>query len=102
MRLAESKSNEKRDETKTEVLGELLEDKDAIQSEIKQAKDLGKELDAKILEWEKKLRHKRKDIGGANAGAQFAAHSKKQEKVFENRLDTVKINIFFFYKFYHN
>ena len=26
-------------------------------------------------------------MGGANAGANFAAHSKKQEKVFENRLD---------------
>jgi hypothetical protein len=88
LHLAESKSNEKRDETKTEVLGELLEDKDSIQNEIKQAKDQGKELDAKLLEWEKKVRHKRKEIGGANAGSQFAANSKKQEKVFENRLDT--------------
>jgi hypothetical protein len=46
-------------------------------------------LDAKLLEWEKKIRHKRKEIGGSNAGSQFAANSKKQEKVFENRLDNV-------------
>ena len=38
----------------------------------------------KLKEWEKKLKLKRKEVGGANAGANFAAHSKKQEKIFEN------------------
>jgi chromosome segregation ATPase len=89
LRLAESKANEKRDEIKTETLGDLLEDKDSIQSEINEAKDHSKELDAKLLEWEKKIRSKRREVGGSNAGAQFAASSKKQEKVFENRLDNV-------------
>ena len=93
LRLAESKSNEKRDENKTERLGCLLEDKDDVHEEIRLAKEQGKELDAKLLEWEKKIRAKRREVGGSNAGAQFAATSKKQEKVFENRLDTVKIKI---------
>jgi len=42
-----------------------------------------------LQEWEKKIRSKRREIGGTNAGSNFAAHSKKQEKTFENRLDHV-------------
>lgn len=41
----------------------------------------------KILEWEKKLRSTRRDIGGTNAGSNFAAYAKKRERVLENRLD---------------
>lgn len=88
LRLAESKTNEKRDEDRTDKLGNLLEDKDQIQDEIREAKEEGRELDIKLLEWEKKIRNKRREVGGSNAGAQFAANSKKQEKVLENRLDT--------------
>lgn len=62
---------------------------DKREAEIKDEKEKGKELDLKLKEWEKKLKIKRKEVGGANAGANFAAHSKKQEKVFENRLDHV-------------
>lgn len=47
-------------------------------------------MDEKLKEWEKKIRGKRREVGGTNAGSNFAAHSKKQEKVFENRLDHVR------------
>ena len=90
LRLAESNSNEKKDESKTETLEQLLESKDRREAEIKAEKDRAKELDFKLNEWERKLRSKRREIGGSNAGAYFTAHSKKQEKVFENRLDHVK------------
>lgn len=56
---------------------------------MKEEKEKSKELDAKIREWEKKLRNKRREVGGSNAGSNFAGHSKKQEKVLENRLDHV-------------
>lgn len=87
LNLAESKTNNIKDESKTETLESLLEAKDKREAEIKDEKEKGKELDLKLREWEKKLKIKRKEVGGANAGANFAAHSKKQEKIFENRLD---------------
>ena len=89
LRLAESKSNEKKDLVKTETLEKLLEHKDSREKEIKDEKDRGKEIEVKIQEWERKIRNKRREVGGTNAGANFAAHSKKQEKVLENRLDHV-------------
>lgn len=87
LNLAESKTNNIKDDQKTETLETLLEAKDRRESEIKEEKDKSKDLDLKLKEWEKKLKLKRKEVGGANAGANFAAHSKKQEKIFENRLD---------------
>jgi coiled-coil domain-containing protein 63/114 len=87
LRLAESKTNEIKDENKTEKLGTLLENKDKREKEIKDEKERGKDLDFKLQDWERKIRGKRKEVGGSNAGANFAAQSKKQEKVFENRLD---------------
>lgn len=87
LNLAQSKTNEIKDEAKTVVLGQLLENKDRREKEIQDEKDRNKDLDAKIHEWERKIKLKRREIGGENAGANFAAHSKKKEKVFENRLD---------------
>ena len=84
LRLAESNSNEKKDESKTETLEQLLESKDRREAEIKAEKDRAKELDFKLNDWERKLRTKRREIGGSNAGAFFTAHSKKQEKVFQS------------------
>ena len=91
LRLAESRSNEKKDDQRTEALGQLLESKDKRDQEIKDEKDKTKELDIKIQEWEKKIRGKRREVGGSNAGSNFVAHSKKQEKVLENRLDHVSL-----------
>jgi NurA-like 5'-3' nuclease len=62
---------------------------DKVEKEIKDEKEHGKELDTKLQEWEKKLRNKRREVGGTNAGSNFNAQSKKQEKVLENRLDHV-------------
>lgn len=107
LNIAESKSNEKKDINKTTTLENMLEnkgilslkifnflyfktfDKDRVEREIKEERDRGKELDSKIQECEKKLRNKRREVGGSNAGANFQAYSKKQEKVLENRLDHV-------------
>ena len=65
---------------------------DQIQSGIQGEKELSAELDAKLHEWEKKLRQKQAEIGGANAADTFNANVRKQERVFENRLDTVGRN----------
>ena len=43
----------------------------------------------KLREWEKKIRQKQTEIGGANAAITFNANVRKQERVLENRLDTV-------------
>ena len=64
---------------------------DQIKAEINEEKQKKKELQEKILEWERKLRSTRRDVGGSNAGANFASHSKKREKVLEYRLDYVII-----------
>jgi coiled-coil domain-containing protein 63/114 len=87
--LAESKSNEVKDENKVATLETLLEAKDRREREIREERDKGKDFDVKLQEWERKIKLKRREVGGANAGANFTAHSKKQEKVFENRLDHV-------------
>jgi hypothetical protein len=62
---------------------------DRREKEISDEKERSRELEIKLQEWEKKIRTKRREIGGTNAGSNFAAHSKKQEKTFENRLDHV-------------
>ena len=87
LNLAQSKINEKKDTMKTETLEKLLELKDLREKEIKDEKDRGKEIEVKIQEWEKKIRNKRREVGGTNAGAAFSVHSKKKEKTLENRLD---------------
>ena len=94
-RLAESLENQKRDEEKTKKLQELIQTKDEIQSEIQNEKTLSTDLDAKLREWEKKMRQKQTEIGGANAAVTFNANVRKQERVLENRLDTVCIKLIF-------
>jgi len=53
---------------------------------------LSNELDAKLREWEKKIKQKQTEVGGANVAVTFNANVKKQERVLENRLDTVGEN----------
>jgi ribosomal protein S4 len=88
-RLAESLENQKRDEDKTKKLQEIIQTKDEIQNEIQEEKTLSTDLDAKLREWEKKIRQKQTEIGGANAAITFNANVRKQDRVLENRLDTV-------------
>jgi chromosome segregation ATPase len=87
--LAESLENQKRDEEKTKKLQELIETKDEIQDEIKNQREISTDLDTKLREWERKIRQKQTSIGGANAADTFNATVRKQERVLENRLDTV-------------
>lgn len=62
---------------------------DQIQTEIQNEKDLSNELDIKLRDWEKKIKQKQTEVGGANVAVIFNANVKKQERVLENRLDTV-------------
>ncbi|CAF3543571.1 unnamed protein product [Rotaria sordida] len=87
-RLAESLENQKRDEEKTKKLREFIQTKDELQNDIQNEQVVSTELDAKLREWEKKIRQKQTEIGGANAAVTFNANVRKQERVFENRLDT--------------
>ncbi|CAF4544001.1 unnamed protein product [Rotaria sp. Silwood1] len=87
-RLAESLENQKRDEEKTKKLRELIQTKDEIQNEIQNEQAISTDLDAKLREWEKKIRQKQTEIGGSNAAITFNANVRKQERVLENRLDT--------------
>ena len=48
-----------------------------------------KNLSSKLREWEKKIRQKQTEVGGANIAVTFNANIRKQERVLENRLDTV-------------
>ncbi|CAF1591385.1 unnamed protein product, partial [Didymodactylos carnosus] len=59
-----------------------------VQREIQNEKNSSQELDAKIREWEKKIKQKQTEVGGANASIEFNATIKKTERVLENRLDT--------------
>lgn len=74
----------------------LFRIKDELEKEIKDEKERGKDLDLKLKEWERKIRNKRREVGGSNAGSNFSTSAKKQEKVFENRLDHVSFERFFF------
>ncbi|CAF0923586.1 unnamed protein product [Adineta ricciae] len=87
-RLAESLENQKRDEEKTRKLQNLVQTKDQLQSDIQNEKTISTELDVEIREWEKKIRQKQSEVGGAHAAVNFNANVQKQERVFENRLDT--------------
>lgn len=116
-RLAESLENQKRDEEKTKKLQEMVREKgfaivfsfhihwwnlpwlrfdlDTLQNEIQNEKALASELESKLREWEKKIRQKQTEIGGANAAVTFNANVRKQERVLENRLETVKKRLAF-------
>lgn len=61
---------------------------DEIQMEVQQEKDLSNDLDQKIAEFQKKIRSKKISLGGG--GTEYHAHVMKQERVLENRLDTVR------------
>ena len=105
-RLAESLENQKRDKEKTGQLQNLIQTKgrvtrsvlrrpssalDDIQSEIQSEKSLSTDLDAKLREWEKKVRQKQTDSGGAHVSTNFNVNVRKQERALENRLDTVGV-----------
>ncbi|XP_067659008.1 coiled-coil domain-containing protein 63-like [Haliotis asinina] len=90
LRLAESRSNQIRDEEHTDTLVTLVEAKDDCDVEIKEEKQHHVELDAKIREWEKKIRNQHKNMGGVHMSAQHTTQTQKTVRVLENRLDQSK------------
>ncbi|CAF1645777.1 unnamed protein product, partial [Adineta ricciae] len=87
-KLAESLENQKRDEEKTKKLHELVQTKDQIKMDIRNEQDESGRLDKELREWEKKIRQKLSETGGAHASTNFTANVRKQERVLENRLET--------------
>ena len=67
----------------------ILPAPDEIQNEIQHEKVVSAELDEKLRDYEKKLRRKQIELGGAHVADSFNANVRKQERVLENRLDTV-------------
>ena len=67
----------------------ILPTADEIQSEIQHEKAVSAELDEKLRDYEKKLRRKQIELGGAHVADSFNANVRKQERILENRLDTV-------------
>ncbi|XP_059141450.1 coiled-coil domain-containing protein 63-like [Physella acuta] len=90
LRLAESRSNQIKDEEHTDTLVTLREAKEKNEEEIKAEEEKQKELDAKIREWEKKIKEKQKDMGGSNMSTQHTTQTSKTQRVLENRLDQAK------------
>lgn len=62
---------------------------DKSDEEMKCEEELQKELDAKIREWERKIKEHHKNVGGAHTGSQHTVQIQKTHLVLENRLDQV-------------
>ncbi|CAH1775288.1 unnamed protein product [Owenia fusiformis] len=87
LRLAESRSNQNKDEVHTDKLTTLVNDRDDLHQSIDDEKENQKELDAKIREWEKKIRDQHKNMGGIHMSRQHTIKTQKNVRVLENRLD---------------
>ena len=64
---------------------------DELNGDVQNEKVWSRELDEKLHEWEKKFHRKQMETGGANVAATFNGNVRRQERVLENRLDTVRI-----------
>nr|KAG5696204.1 hypothetical protein BaRGS_021689 [Batillaria attramentaria] len=93
LRLAESRSNQTRDEEHTDTLVTLLEAKDEHEKDIEESKKEQKELDAKIREWEQKIKDQQKNMGGVHMSSQHTSQTQKTIRVLENRLDQLRDEI---------
>lgn len=59
-------------------------------TEINEEKQMHTELDAKIREWEKKIRNQHKNMGGVHMSSQHTVQTQKTIRTLENRLDQVR------------
>jgi len=57
--------------------------------EIAEEKKKGIEYDAKIREWEKKIKHQHKNMGGIHMSSSHTVQTQKSIRTLENRLDQV-------------
>ncbi|CAL1535497.1 unnamed protein product [Lymnaea stagnalis] len=90
LRLAESRTNQIKDEQHTDTLVTLLEAKDKNDEEMKAEDEKQRELDAEIKKWEKKVKEQQKNMGGSNMSSQHNTQMNKTQLVLENRLDQAK------------
>lgn len=90
LRLAESRSNQVRDEVHTDTLVTLLEAKDEHEKDIEESKREQQELDAEIRKWENKIKEQHKNMGGVHMSTQHTTQTQKTTRVLENRLDQAK------------
>lgn len=60
---------------------------------MREQEEMQKELDAKIREWERKIKEHHKNVGGAQAGSKHTTQAQKTQRVLENRLDQVHTDI---------
>jgi len=58
-------------------------------TEINEEKKKSTELDAKIRDWEKKIKHQHKNMGGVHMSSQHTVQTQKTIRTLENRLDQV-------------
>lgn len=90
LRLAESRTNQIRDEEHTDTLVTLLEAKDEHEKDIEMSKQEQTDLDSKIKEWEAKIKDQHKNMGGVHMSSQHTTQTQKTIRVLENRLDQAK------------
>ncbi|XP_013064556.2 coiled-coil domain-containing protein 63-like [Biomphalaria glabrata] len=90
LRLAESRSNQVKDEQYTDTLVTLLEAKDKNEEEMRAQEEEQKNLDAKIKALEKDIKELQRNTGGSNVGSEHSTHVTKKQRVLENRLDQAK------------
>ena len=69
----------------------ITEDYDSL---IDHEKKKGIELDAKIREWERKIKQQHRNMGGVHMSAQHTVQTQKTMRTLENRLDQVIFTYF--------
>ncbi|XP_063410903.1 outer dynein arm-docking complex subunit 1-like [Mytilus trossulus] len=90
LRLAESRSNQDKDDVNTDTLVTLAEVKDENETDIDEEKKMHIELDAEIRKWEKKIKDQHKNMGGVHMSSQHTVQMQKTVRTLENRLDQSK------------
>ena len=63
---------------------------DEHEKDIDDSKKEQAELDAKIREWEMKIKDQHKNMGGVHMSSQHTTQTQKTLRVLENRLDQVR------------
>ncbi|XP_018408465.1 PREDICTED: coiled-coil domain-containing protein 114 [Nanorana parkeri] len=89
LNIAESRSNQYRDQDSQEKLHTLLEQNDELDDQITTERKIIGDLDRKINSWERKLSDQRKQERSSSGSATQNAQAQKNVKVKENRLDRV-------------
>lgn len=90
LRLAESRSNQDKDDVNTDTLVTLSEVKEENENDIEEEKKMHIELDAQVREWEKRIKGQHKNMGGVHMSSQHTVQMQKTLRTLENRLDQSK------------